>query len=338
MLWGCSPWSSAAKTVTLYPDEGDWQRDDQRMPAPRSIEARHIERDQVVVKRTLQTTGFLTVHSIVGRQSATNLHAHVTARLDHDLECDGSQFASVLTPTCRWDHKLALTGPVRAVLAEALDCLHGVISSILGVHAELWELAALSSAPGAPRQQVHPDCSFQDAPPALVVFIALCDVARSMGPTVVLPGTQTASAHERFNGGCVAGTRAKLLSSSQHCAPLLKRGDALVLDARCLHCGGANTSRKRRTLFYFTFVRPDCARLALRRPSLLHSLSDRVLRLDERTGWLASDCAYLESPVRNGHGSNKPPGEGDKVTLARLSKVELLGMAEDDEPGDCLAS
>mmetsp|Transcript_98557 Transcript_98557/g.312672 ORF Transcript_98557/g.312672 Transcript_98557/m.312672 type:complete len:90 (+) Transcript_98557:1-270(+) len=32
------------------------------------------------------------------------------------------------------------------------------------------------------------------------------------------------------------------------------------MDTRLLHCGSANRSSKRRTLFYLTFARPDCAR------------------------------------------------------------------------------
>jgi ectoine hydroxylase-related dioxygenase (phytanoyl-CoA dioxygenase family) len=35
-------------------------------------------------------------------------------------------------------------------------------------------------------------------------------------------------------------------------AAVLKKGDLAILDARCLHAGGANVSTERRVLFYFT--------------------------------------------------------------------------------------
>ena len=278
----------------------------------------------------------MTVGRVLCPRTVRALATHVATSL-HRAQHGSSTSAQVLTPHNRCDHKLSLAAPVRAALSESLDALQPVIAAVLGTGACLWELAALSSTPGAPRQQIHPDADWQEQMPALVVFLALRDVTPTMGPTIVLPGTNTERAHDKFNGGHAAGTRRSLLCSSPHRAPCLRRGDALLLDARCLHCGGANSSRRRRTLFYFTFVRRGCSRLALRRPSLLDSLRSHRLPLEERERWLATDHAYAEQPTVH----ESELGGGGKMSLARMSKIELLGMGGGDveeEPGDCLAS
>jgi len=294
--------------------------------------------------KELQTSGMLTVSGVLSKFSARRLSSHVVDSLARARRQSGlistpdPTLAQVLTPTNRWDHKLLLSSPVRAAMKEALVSLQSVLAEVIGGDACLWEAAALVSLPGAPQQQCHPDAAWQQRAPAFVVFLALSNVTQEMGPTIVLPGTQTERAHDLFNGGNAAGTRKQLLCSRPHRAPCLKRGDALVLDARCLHCGGANYSRSMRALFYFTFVRRGCERLALRNPSLRDELRGRRLQLDQHESWLASDGAFLDIPVDPSAALSREH-TAKKTSLASMSKAELLGMAaEEDETGDCLAS
>ena len=122
--------------------------------------------------------------------------------------------------------------------------------------AELFELAALVSDPGAPRQPVHPDTGYKegfDEPAVLTGFLALQDVDEKMGPTVFLPRTHTAPVHARFNDAETGGAKPQLLKEGPQALGLLRDGDLSLFDSRLLHCGGANTSPRRRILFYFSF-------------------------------------------------------------------------------------
>jgi ectoine hydroxylase-related dioxygenase (phytanoyl-CoA dioxygenase family) len=74
-----------------------------------------------------------------------------------------------------------------------------------------------------------------------------------MGPTIFLPRSQTRAGHDQlFN----ATTKDAFLDNSTYTQALLRRGDAVVMDARTLHCGSANTL-SRRVLLYFTLRSPQ---------------------------------------------------------------------------------
>ena len=133
----------------------------------------------------------------------------------------------------------------------------------------------MTSSPGARPQPVHPDTLWRSSEPtALVVFVALSSISRAMGPTTFLPGTHTADAHEVFHRQGAAAA-ARLVGRTEAEAPLLEWGDALVMDTRVLHCGGANRSSSERTLFYFTFRRAGEPEPALRHSSLREGLRDQ---------------------------------------------------------------
>ena len=112
------------------------------------------------------------------------------------------------------------------------------------------------SRPGATSQPFHPDIIWQHPEPsALVVWIALCDVSREMGPILLLPRTHTRMAHAVFQHTRDPRAAADAVGCAEGAGPLLRRGDALVMDSRVLHCGLANCSDRDRTLFYCTFRR-----------------------------------------------------------------------------------
>ena len=168
----------------------------------------------------------------------------------------------------RWDLRLSQEVPI---VKKALDeLLHGTnsnsrsplanaITALGGVDAELWELAAIISAPGAPPQIVHADATWTADPLLLTAFVALQEVTREMGPTRFLPRTHSDPKHARI----VARSDATNLMVHTHkrgegkpppsWVGLLKRGEAAFYDGRLLHSGGANRSDKERVLLYVTY-------------------------------------------------------------------------------------
>jgi len=135
--------------------------------------------------------------------------------------------------------------------------LHTLLRDSLGDDASLYELSALVSEPGSPRQPVHPDNPYQPRAPLLTCFVALQPVMPMMGPTTFLPRTHTAEAHAAFEGGVTS--RDALLSTSPHVVACLDAGDASLFDSRTMHCGGANDAEAggTRVLFYCSFRNPN---------------------------------------------------------------------------------
>jgi hypothetical protein len=144
-----------------------------------------------------------------------------------------------------------------------------LLLATVGQDAVLYELAALVSEPGAPRQPVHPDSPWQAAtplePPLLTSFVALQAVADAMGPTLFLPGTHGScdggAAHAAYSAS--PASLDALLHARPSAAALLGAGDASCFDSRILHCGGANAhpdrGGKTRALFYVSFRNPLAA-------------------------------------------------------------------------------
>lgn len=203
------------------------------------------------------------------RQTAAGLAMHEHA--------SGSLLPPALEPEGRSDVLLLLQPPVTSALSAALigSGLQTLLTACLGPDALMWELSAMRSRPGARPQPFHPDVNWQsDEPSALVVWIALCDVTREMGPTLLIPRTHTQRAHAIFRRADAA-TAAAAVGCERLEAPLLRRGDALIMDSRVLHCGQANLSASERTLFYCTFRRAGNADAEWLQSSLRESLRDR---------------------------------------------------------------
>lgn len=76
-----------------------------------------------------------------------------------------------------------------------------------------------------------------------------------MGPTIFLPRTNTADAHERYND---VPDRDEFLESSPSVMALLNTGDISLFDSRTMHCGGANDVEggSTRVLLYMSFRNP----------------------------------------------------------------------------------
>ena len=139
----------------------------------------------------------------------------------------------------------------------------------------------------------EPSCGVRerdDSPPiAIVAFVALHDLTPAMGATnfaiaTHTPGFAAQVAHAWSPSSGSPDARATLMRRQAVCAPLLRAGDAVLMDSATWHAGGANMSGERRTLFHFTFARRGL-RPGRRKASLLPSLSEKC-RLDERESWL----------------------------------------------------
>lgn len=158
------------------------------------------------------------------------------------------------------------------VLADALQEILGTQGSLRDLYerlvtpqGEFYELAAVVTHPGSPRQIIHPDLPFQKTAPLYVVFLALQDVTEVMGPTSFLLKTHTAAANAIFTSGDPV-TKNEQLSTADCRLSCLKKGDAVVFDARILHCGNANKAestsdnamedKAARALFNFSFRNP----------------------------------------------------------------------------------
>ena len=95
-------------------------------------------------------------------------------------------------------------------------------------------------------------------PPLYTAFVALQDISADMGPTIFLPRTNDGESHRRFNNSSDT-QRIDYLAGQEARVALLQKGDVALFDARCLHCGGANISCKRRVLFFITITNPAAA-------------------------------------------------------------------------------
>ena len=148
------------------------------------------------------------------------------------------------------------------ILADVLQELLGqdgtlgpIYEHLVTLDGEFYELASVITDPGSIRQQIHPDLPYQKEPPLYVIFVALQDINENMGPTTFLLKTHTSQQNELFND--YAQKDDQLRNADSRIATLQK-GDAVLFDARILHCGNANDVNKGsvRALFNFSFRNP----------------------------------------------------------------------------------
>lgn len=223
----------------------------------KGVSASDIDASTAVLAKTFDDQGLLRLDGVISSETAAALLAEVNATLDRELARAGTgglpseSFGNVYCKGNRYDLKLPLSGVASAALKEATASMRPFLSAAAGGEgARLCEFAALVSDPGSARQPVHPDTNYRRDRCVVTSFVALQDVSESMGPTVFIPGSHTASAHLAFREAGEVGGPAL---AAPHGVATLSTGDATVFDSRLLHCGGGNASEKRRVLFYFSF-------------------------------------------------------------------------------------
>ncbi|CAL54075.1 Phytanoyl-CoA dioxygenase [Ostreococcus tauri] len=171
----------------------------------------------------------------------------------------------------RTDVKVGFDGAARAIVVEA--CGQGGVNAILNEiedatsEAVMVEMSVLTTERGADRQVLHPDVSI-DAPhaPLYSLFIALQDVVPEMGPTCFVLGTQDRASHDAFPNAKWGDAQFEALAGREWCDATLRKGDAVLYDARTFHQGGAN-EHGRRALMTLTFLKPPVPEAPTRRNS-----------------------------------------------------------------------
>lgn len=137
-------------------------------------------------------------------------------------------------------------------------------------------------------------------------LIALQDVDADMGPTHVWPKTHTVEHHATLwnthIGGKLDVDAADAAFGVQHKKMCLKKGDLVLYDSRVMHCGGANNSEKRRSVFCISCmgdgIRPDGTTWTMLK-SFKNKISLDMLPLLQKEVTAktnTADCAEVELP------------------------------------------
>lgn len=206
--------------------------------------------------------------------------------------------------TCRTDLLLPIDATVQNTFSELLGAstpLRHLLCELFPLEAPLYEVAAVITSNGSHRQTIHPDLPHKDECPLYVVFVALQDVTPEMGPTTFLRGSQHAPLPFHLD---------ETLSEADVVVSTLKAGDAVVFDARILHCGNANSSTTTRAIFNFSFRRPDSGPLgyegSIRKGYIGRTCLGELLEVaDKINGWgtpggKGSEGKTLEGVYGNG--------------------------------------
>lgn len=147
-----------------------------------------------------------------------------------------------------------LADALQELLGKDVGTLRYIYENLVTIIGEFYELASVITDPGSVRQQVHPDLPFKEIAPLYVIFLALQDVTEDMGPTTFLLRTHTQKENAKFNSGDKEVKDEQLMKAKCRLATL-KKGDAVLFDARILHCGNENDidNGSTRALFNFSF-------------------------------------------------------------------------------------
>mmetsp|Transcript_47354 Transcript_47354/g.100626 ORF Transcript_47354/g.100626 Transcript_47354/m.100626 type:complete len:376 (-) Transcript_47354:201-1328(-) len=143
---------------------------------------------------------------------------------------------------------------LQKVLGEK-GTLRPIYEELVSNDGEFYEFAAVITNPGSDRQQIHPDLPQRKEAPLYVIFLALQDITEAMGPTTFLLGTHTQKERSKFDDH---QRKDEQLANANSRLALLNKGDAVLFDARILHCGNANEEEggSTRAMFNFSFRNP----------------------------------------------------------------------------------
>lgn len=252
----------------------------------------------------MQTQGFEVVRRLVPASACAALRADVLARATSSRHAaidqvmadmaagrEGRLAASAIrSPLHRAHVSLPMTPTTREVLRLAATGVCGAFSraGLDPMGARLVELSAMVSFPGAAAQTPHTDIPpYAPGRRLCTLWVALQDVARAMGPTMVHPcppeklcarvaarfGTagKGVAGDAEGNQPRARGRRRRKSSPERRADPrvdpwapagldlppavavLLGAGDAGVVDGRFFHFGGANASAAPRVLLSASF-------------------------------------------------------------------------------------
>ena len=206
--------------------------------------------------RVLEKNGLVFLKSVVPGDVCDRILADLNATCDECKETYGEALR-------RTDVLLGADDDgVKEALEFACGEKGGNIRNILSFiddateDAVLVELSVLATEKGADRQVLHPDVAY-DAPHETLysVFIALQDVTQDMGPTLFVLNSHDKRTHDQLPKTKWTEKEFDVLRTKTCAEALLKKGDAVLYNARAFHQGGENT-HGRRALLTLTFLKP----------------------------------------------------------------------------------
>ena len=206
--------------------------------------------------RVLEKNGLVFLKSVVPGDVCDRILADLNATCDECKEMYGDALR-------RTDVLLGADDDgVKEALEFACGEKGGNIRNILSFiddateDAVLVELSVLATEKGADRQVLHPDVAY-DAPHETLysVFIALQDVTQDMGPTLFVLNSHDKRTHDQLPKTKWTEKEFDVLRTKTCAEALLKKGDAVLYNARAFHQGGKNT-HGRRALLTLTFLKP----------------------------------------------------------------------------------
>lgn len=282
---------------------------------------------------TLSSEGVALVPKVLGRDSAQDLLGCVADELARSYAAVDADPASSLA---RFNVPVETFDPLRGYLLLPLrdeaSVLAGDASGPLvrglrellapgtalgelfwatcgGRTAELYDLVALRTEPGAARQAIHSDTPYQKLPGLFCAFIALQDVSYEMGSTVFLPGTHTGpkGARGAFDSGTFDDRRDDMLSRAQSRYTMLRAGDAVFFNMNTLHAGTSNLAAEcggaQRLLLVLTFRNPEATSIELgHQPNLRPGYRGRGITLADVRAELGTDAPFAGAHASGAYG------------------------------------
>lgn len=275
---------SATSVVDVEERRGDEKNGNETIT--KSMKLREAERAADI----LRTHGLVFLKSVVPEETCDEILADLNAICDECKETYGDALRRTDVLLGVGDDNGDDSGDgkingVKKALEFACKEEGGNIRNILSFvedateDAVLVELSVLATEKGADRQVLHPDVAY-DAPHETLysVFIALQDVTQDMGPTLFVLNSHDKQTHDQLPKTKWTEKEFDVLRTKRAVEALLKKGDAVLYNARTFHQGGENTSG-RRALLTLTFLKPPVPPEPTRRnKECLWSIREDVFR------------------------------------------------------------
>lgn len=275
---------SATSVVDVEERRGDEKNGNETIT--KSMKLREAERAADI----LRTHGLVFLKSVVPEETCDEILADLNAICDECKETYGDALRRTDVLLGVGDDNGDDSGDgkingVKKALEFACKEEGGNIRNILSFvedateDAVLVELSVLATEKGADRQVLHPDVAY-DAPHETLysVFIALQDVTQDMGPTLFVLNSHDKQTHDQLPKTKWTEKEFDVLRTKRAVEALLKKGDAVLYNARAFHQGGENTSG-RRALLTLTFLKPPVPPEPTRRnKECLWSIREDVFR------------------------------------------------------------
>ena len=309
--------------------------------------------DVAAASEVLADQGLAAMPAAISAETAAAVRDEVLAARERILSLPLHESAPLLgeirQPLYRHDIKLELVPAICELLLELrASRVAQLIAASVGEDAALCELSCIISERGAAPQPAHADTPAreEDAKTThhralarhgsrlFTVFVALGDISPSMGPTLMWPRTHTREFQDVLRAG-----GSSVLSEALGVHMDLSSGDAVVMDSRLWHRGGANMDEtgRQRCLLVISFCSPaffpegDTYSLLPHiagRFSLLN-MSALLCALKEGAYPALAAMPYADRPrtdVADGEGS--ADHHTAPVELARASAAQLMQLVQ----------